>query len=153
MTARALGLAACLIAGSSLATACGLVPEEQVGLECQRSLPDGREAREGQDPLAEGGPLEGLPVTEMTAETVGQRAEAAGFGVTYRYQYDVGPQTGNGSSGYSECWCVPPPGEVFAVAYDSIGRVIVMVQADEARDTVRPQPVRGWGCEDAPAAS
>ena len=152
--ARALTLTARLLACSALATACSLVPEEQVGLECQRSLPGGREAREGQDPLAEGGPLEGLPVTEMTAETVGQRAEVAGFGVTYRYQYDVGPQPENGSTGYSECWCVPPPpGEVFAVAYDSIGRVIVMVQADEARDSVRPQPVQGWGCEDAPAAS
>ena len=132
----------------AMLTGCGLIPEPSVGLECQRMPPGGGELREGQDPMAEGGPLEGLPVTEMTGAAVGQRAEEAGFGVTYRYQYDVGPQPEQGGVGYSECWCIPPPdGRVFAVAYDSIGRIIVMVEAEQARDEVRPQPVMGWGCE------
>jgi hypothetical protein len=131
-----------------VATGCGLIPEPSVGLECQRTPPDGREVREGEDPLAEGGPLANLPITEMDAEAVGQEALEQGFGVTYRYMYDVGPQPENGATGYSECWCIPPPdGEVSGAAYDSIGRVVVFVDSTQHRDSVRPQPVQGWGCE------
>jgi hypothetical protein len=139
----------------ALLTACGLIPEPSVGLECQRMPVGGGELREGQDPMAEGGPLEGAPLNRMTAEGVGNLAEEAGFGVTYRYQYDVGPQPEQGGIGYAECWCIPPPdGEVSGAAYDSIGRIIVFVESEQARDEVRPQPVMGWGCEeDAPVAS
>ena len=108
----------------------------------------GGEVREGEDPLAPGGPLADLPVTEMTAEAIAAKADEAGFEVTYRYSYDVGPQPASGSQGYSECWCIPPPpGEVYAVAYDSIGRIVVMVDSGEHRNEVRAQPKQGWGCD------
>lgn len=111
--------------------------------------PGGGELREGEDPLAPGGPLADVPVTKMTAEAVAAQAERGGFEVTYRYQYDVGPQPESGSQGYAECWCVPPaPGKVFAVSYDSVGRIIVMVDSGEHRDAVRPQPKQGWGCDE-----
>jgi hypothetical protein len=143
-----------LVLVAFLLAACGLVPEPAAGLECQRMPADGRERREGEGPLAPGGPLAGLPVTDMDAADVGARAQELGFGVTYRYSYDVGPQPDSGSTGFSECWCVPPPeGRVFAVAYDSIGRIVVMVDSATARDSVRPQPVAGWGCEDGPAST
>ena len=131
---------------------CGLMSETAAGLECQRTPANGQELREGEDPLAPGGPLEGQDVEAMTAAAVGELAEAAGFGVTYRYEYDVGPQPESGSTGYAECWCVPPPdGQVYGVGYDSIGRVIVFVDSGQARDDVRPQPTMGWGCDEEAA--
>ena len=109
---------------------------------------DGGEEREGEDPLAPGGPLEGVNVSALTAAAVGEIAEDAGFGVTYRNHYKVGDQPDEGgSTGYSECWCVPPEGRVMAVAYDSIGRVMVAVDSGEHRSAVRPQPELGWGCK------
>ena len=144
----------CLILLPILLASCSLVPEAPAGLECQRTPVGGGELREGEDPLAPGGPLDDVPVTEMTAGAVGQQARQAGIEVTYRYEYDVGPQPESGSSAYAECWCVPPPrGEVYAVAYDSIGRIIVLVDSGEHRDAVRPQPEQGWGCEDEPSSS
>lgn len=146
--------ARCLILLSLLLASCGLVPEPPAGLECQRTAAAGGELREGEDPLAPGGPLAEVPVTEVTADAVGERAQQAGFEVTYRYEYDVGPQPESGSTGYAECWCVPPPpGQVYVVAYDSIGRIIVMVDSGEHRDAVRPQPELGWGCEGDPSSS
>ena len=143
-----------LTAVAFLLAACDLVPEAPAGLECQRLPSDGGELREGEDPLAAGGPLAGLPVTEMAAADLGARAEELGFGVTYRYHYEVGDQPESGSQGYSECWCIPPPpGRVTGVSYDAIGRIIVMVDSGEARDSVRPQPVEGWGCEGEPVSS
>jgi hypothetical protein len=139
MGARTLALASVLLASCGLGDPGG-------GLECQRMPPDGREVREGEDPLAPGGPLAGRKVEAMTAAAVGEVAEDAGFEVTYRYSYDVGPQPESGSTGYAECWCVPPPGRVYSVAYDSIGRVVVLAEG-EPRDSVRPQPELGWGCE------
>jgi hypothetical protein len=147
-------VAAGLIALSWLMNACGLVPEAPEGLECQRMPADGRDLRTGEDPLAPGGPLADLPVTEMTARAVGERAQQAGFEVTYRYEYLVGPQPEVGAAGHSECWCVPPPpGQVSGIFYDSIGRIIVMVDSGEYLEAVRPQPEQGWGCEGEPAGS
>ena len=141
-----------LLIAALLITGCGLM-DPGGGLECQRMPPGGGELREGQDPIAPGGPLAGLNVEAMTADAIGARAEEQGFGVTYRYSYDVGPQPESGSTGYSECWCIPPPpGPVYAVAYDSIGRIVVMVEGPP-RDSVRAQPERGWGCDEAPASS
>jgi hypothetical protein len=134
-----------------LLTACGLELAPS-GLECQRIPADGGEVREGQDPQAEGHVLAGRDVTDMSAEAVGRVVEQGGLGVTYRYHYLVGEQPDNGSGGYSECWCVPPPGPVSSVAYDAIGRVVVFVDSAEHRDSVRPQPERGWGCDDAASA-
>jgi hypothetical protein len=149
-----LRLALLLILAVFPVAACGLVPEAPTGLECQRMPAGGGELREGEDPLAQGGPLAGLPVTDMEAAEVGARAVELGFDVTYRYMYDVGPQPESGGSGYSECWCVPPPpGRVFGVSYDSIGRIVVMVDSGEQRDSVRPQPVQGWGCGGEPAST
>jgi len=143
-----------LILVTVFVASCGLTLEAPTGLECQRTPAGGGERREGEDPLAEGGPLADLPVSDMTATAVGAEAEEAGFGVTYRYSYDVGPQPETGSVGYAECWCVPPPGgEVEAVAYDSIGRIIVMVDSGEHRDSVRPQPELGWGCGEEPSST
>lgn len=87
----------------------------------------------------------------MSAEAIGDIVLDAGLGVTYRNHYLVGEQPESGSTGYSECWCIPPPGRVSGVAYDTIGRVVVMVESGEHRDSVRPQPERGWGCEDVEA--
>ena len=98
--------------------------------------------------MAEGEPLAGLNLAEMSPAEVGDIATDAGVGVTWRYEYDVGEQPESGSAGYAECWCVPPPGgRVFAAAYDSIGRIIVFVDSGEHRAAVRPQPELGWGCE------
>jgi hypothetical protein len=135
-----------LVASLLSLSACVSVPEN-VGLECQRAPANGQEVREGEDPLAPGGPLAGRDVAAMNAAAVGDIAEAAGFEVTYRYSYDVGPQPEHGSMGYAECWCEPPPGRVYAVAYDSIGRIVVMADSGQSRDAVRPQPTMGWGCE------
>ena len=126
--------------------ACG-IELAPTGLECQRMPADGGEEREGEDPLAPGGPFEGVNVSGLTAADVGEIAENAGFGVTYRNSYTVGDQPDTGAAGYSECWCVPPTGRVSGVSYDSIGRVIVMVESGEHHTTVRPQPEMGWGCE------
>jgi len=114
---------------------------------------NGGEAREGEDPLAPGGPLEGVNVSGLTAAAVGEIAEDAGFGVTYRNHYKVGAQPETGSEGYSECWCVPPTGRVSGVSYDAIGRVIVLVESGEHHTTVRPQPEAGWGCDNPPVAT
>jgi hypothetical protein len=144
---------AVMVASSLLLASCGFA-EESVGLECQRTPANGQELREGEDPLAPGGPLAGRDVAAMDPAAVGQLAEAAGLGVTYRYEYDVGPQPEFGSTGYAECWCIPPPaGRVSSVAYDSIGRIIVFVDSGEHRDDVRPQPTMGWGCEEEPGSS
>jgi hypothetical protein len=135
----------------ALLSSCGveLVP---TGLECQRTPAGGHQLREGEDPLAPGHVLAGRDVASMSAEAVGDIVEEAGLGVTYRYSYKVGPQPeAGGATGYSECWCVPPPGRVMGVSYDTIGRVIVVVESGEHRDSVRPQPERGWGCEDLEA--
>ena len=137
-----------LVLGAIALSACGLM-DPGGGLECQRTPPGGGEVREGEDPLAEGGPLAGRNIAAMTSAQVGAIAEDAGFDVTYRYSYDVGPQPENGGTGYAECWCIPPPGKVYAASYDSIGRVVVMAEG-EPRDAVRPQPERGWGCESEP---
>ena len=134
-----------LVSAVLLLPACG-VELAPAGLECQRVPADGREEREGEDPLAEGGPLEGVNVSALTAAAVGEIAEDAGFDVTYRNHYKVGDQPDEGATGYAECWCVPPEGRVMAVAYDSIGRVMIAVDSGQHRTTVRPQPEMGWGC-------
>jgi hypothetical protein len=140
-----------LLAAALLMTGCGLM-DPGGGLECQRMPLGGGELRQGEDPLGPDGPLAGLDVETMTAGAIGARAEEAGLGVTYRYSYDVGPQPESGSTGYSECWCIPPPqSPVSAVTYDSIGRIVVMVEGP-ARDSVRAQPERGWGCQEDSAS-
>jgi hypothetical protein len=141
-------LPAGLLALSLFAVGCGM--DFSSGLECQRTPADGRDLSEGRHPLAEGEPLAGLDASAMTAAEIGAAAEEADLGVTYRYYYDVGEQPESGAVGYSECWCVPPPGgQVTDVLYDSIGRVIVMVDSGEHRSSEGSQPRRGWGCEEA----
>lgn len=132
---------------SILSVGCGfeLAPS---GLECQRTPADGRDLSEGRHPLADDEPLAGLDVRSMGAAEIGDAAVDAGLGVTWRYSYDVGEQPETGSVGYSECWCVPPPGgAVIDVAYDSLGRIVVLVDSGEHRTSVGPQPRLGWGCD------
>ena len=111
-----------------------------------KTTADGREERGGEDPLAEGGPLEGVNVSALTAAAVGGIAEDAGFDVTYRNHYKVGDQPEERLHGLRRMLVRAPEGRVMAVAYDSIGRVMVAVDSGEHRTTVRPQPEMGWGC-------
>lgn len=131
---------------AALCAGCGGLPWAGEGLACQRPPPGGAEVRTG-NPLAAGEPMAGLDVTTMTAAEVGAEAIDRGLTVTWRYSYRIGERTGDGEAGYSECWCVAPPdGRVTGVAYDSFGRLIVLVDSGLALSTVRGQPREGWGC-------
>jgi hypothetical protein len=136
---------------AAICAGCGLVPfaDANTGLECQRSAPPGAVVRDG-DPTAVGEPLAGLDVTAMSAAEVGQAADAKGLAATWRYTFDIGEA--DGTNGYSECWCVPPPdGRVTDLAYDSAGRVVVFVSSGQVLVEPRRQPRQGWGCPDAMA--
>lgn len=96
-------------------------------------------------PLGPGEPMAGVPVTTMTPRQVGEAARARGLKVTWRYEYGL---TGNASSGYSECWCEPPPaGRVTDVLYGGASELIVFVDAGVTYPAPRAQPPRGWGCQ------
>lgn len=59
----------------------------------------------------------------------------------------TGVAAGIGSTGFSECWCEPPPdGNVTGVAYGMASELVVFVDSGRTLPAVRGQPARGWGC-------
>ena len=137
---------------TAICAGCGILPmvEGNTGLACQRSAPAGVVVRDGVDPTTLGEPMAGLDVTTMSAAEVGGTAAQRGLEVTWRYMFDIGEA--NGTQGYSECWCVPPPeGPVTDLAYDSANRLVVFVDAEQVLDAPRAQPREGWGCPEQPA--
>jgi hypothetical protein len=84
----------------------------------------------------------------MTTAEVATIAIDAGLEVTYRLSYGIGQPGTETGSGYSECWCVPPPiGRVADLGFDSGGRLIIFVDSGETLAQQRPQPRMGWGCD------
>jgi hypothetical protein len=110
-------------------------------LGCQvGSQPDGMVRTE--DPLSPGQPLAGLPIEAMTPAQVGEAALARGLRATWRYTYSTGE-----ASGFSECWCEPPPdGAVESLAYGLASEVVIFVDSGQTLSAPREQPSRGWGC-------
>lgn len=95
------------------------------------------------DPMAQGQPLAGTAILDMTPADAKQLLMGMGLCHTFRYSY----QYGDGSSGYSEVWCDAPPAIVTGVSYGSSGEVIVTTEdAQSTLHTPRPQPPVGWGC-------
>ena len=138
-------LVAAMCAGCSLASAWA---DGNTGIVCQRGVGEG--TVRGDAPLAAGEPMAGLDVTSMTAAQVGTAAVERGLAVTWRYGFDIGEA--HGTSGYSECWCVAPPGgRVTDVLYDSTGALIVFVDSGQVLPAARQQPHLGWGCEEGAA--
>lgn len=111
-------------------------------LGCQVAAAPGATVREG-DPLAPGEPLAGVPVTTMTPRLVGEAARARGLKVTWRYDVRMADDA---MTGFSECWCEPPPGgSVTGVAYGMASELVVFVDGGIVTG-LRSQPPRGWGC-------
>jgi len=142
-----------LILVAILCAGCALMPwsDDNTGIVCQRGVGPGVANLDNVDPLAPGQPMAGIDVTAMNPAEVGNAAVERGLAVTWRYQYDIGEA--HGASGYSECWCVAPPGgRVTDVLYDSTGALIVFVDAGVVLATARQQPRLGWGCDETMAA-
>jgi hypothetical protein len=119
------------------AAGCGLIPEAQVGLACQE--PPGPEV-----PIDAIGPPD---VIGLAPQEAAARLDMADIRteITWRYHYST--EAGGGPTGYSECWCIPPPdGHVSQAEYIETGQLLVMVERDEPMVGGRPQPTLGWGC-------
>jgi hypothetical protein len=137
---------------AAMSSGCGLLPwaDDNTGLVCQRGVGPGVENLDNVDPLAAGQPMAGLDVTLMSPAEVGNAAVERGLAVTWRYTYGIGEA--HGQNGYSECWCVAPPGgRVTDVLYDSTGGLIVFVDSGQVLASARQQPRLGWGCEEIAA--
>lgn len=137
---------------AAMSGGCGLLPwaDENTGLVCQRGVGPGGVNLDNVDPLADDQPMAGLDVTLMTPAEVGNAAVERGLAVTWRYSYGIGEA--HGQSGYSECWCIAPPGgRVNDVLYDSTGGLIVFVDSGQVLAAPRPQPRLGWGCDEIAA--
>ena len=120
---------------------CGFIPEPEAGLACQ--IPPGRAETE-----------EAAERPEFIGKTPQQAAALAdrqdeGIEVTWRYHYFT--ESGDSTSGYSECWCIPPPdGEVRAAQLTEFNQLLIMVQRDDRMIGGRQQPRLGWGCDAEP---
>ena len=129
-----------LAAGTLLAfsaTACGLTPEAQVGLACQ--APPGPEV-----PVAGADPPDVIGLAPQEAAARLDIADVSAE-ITWRYHYST--EAGGGPTGYSECWCIPPPdGRVSEAEYTEAGQLLVFVEREEPMVGGRPQPTLGWGC-------
>ena len=139
---------------ATLCASCALLPwpDENTGVVCQRGVGPGLANLDNVDPLAPGQPMAGIDVTAISPAEAGRAAVERGLAVTWRYQYDIGEA--HGANGYSECWCVAPPGgRVTQVLYDSTGGLIVLVDAGIVLAMARQQPRLGWGCEETTAAA
>jgi len=81
----------------------------------------------------------------MTGEAAAAALERAGIQPTWRYDYATEPDR---RTGYSECWCIPPPdGVVDSVSAAPNEQLVVMVSRSEPMLGGRPQPKLGWGCD------
>jgi hypothetical protein len=140
-------LMAALCAGCSVVSSWA---DANTGVVCQRGVGPGGANLDNVDPLAADQPMAGLDVTSMTPAAVGDAAVERGLAVTWRYTYEIGEA--HGPSGYSECWCIAPPGgRVTQVLYDSTGGLIVFVDSGQVLASARQQPRLGWGCEEIAA--
>jgi hypothetical protein len=93
------------------------------------------------DPTASGQPLAGVDRLWSAAQ-VGTRLTEMGLCHEFRYEYRLSGHQPN--EGYSEKWCVPPPGAFNHAGYLSDGTIIVFVMGPT--QAMRPQPNAGWGC-------
>jgi hypothetical protein len=143
-----------LVVVAALSAGCSVLSswaDGNTGIVCQRGVGPGDVIRDG-DPLRAGEPMAGLDVTSMSAAEVGTAAIERGLAVTWRYEFDIGEA--HGTNGYSECWCVAPPGgRVTQVLYDGTGALIVFVDSGQVLAVPREQPRLGWGCADGVAAA
>lgn len=122
-----------LLAILVLLPACGLGIGES-GLACQDPpAPDERR-----------GDREVPAIAGLTAEEANALLEAAGIRPSWRYSYSASL---NGTDGYSECWCIPPPsGRVRDEPGNANEQLIVFVEREAPMIGGRPQPRLGWGC-------
>jgi hypothetical protein len=142
-----------LILVSAICAGCAALSswgDSNTGIVCQAGVGPGGVNKDNVDPLADGEPMAGLNILEMSPQEVGAAAVERGLAVTWRFGFDIGEA--NGQQGYSECWCVAPPGgRVTDLLYDSTGGLIVFVDAQQVLDAPRPQPRLGWGCTESNA--
>ena len=118
-------------------TGCGLIPEEAVGLECQ-------EPPSAEEVLRVPAPPQAIGVDP---EEAAFRIEELDIIPSWRYSYFTEPP--GRTAMYTECWCVvPPDGTVSQVSAEPGEQLIVFVQRAEPIPGGRPQPTRGWGCEE-----
>ncbi len=122
----------------SLTAGCGPL-EPRSGMACQQ-------APQRAPPPAEA--LDDVP--SLIGRTPEQAAalleDVPGLDVTWRYHYST--DAGGGPSGYSECWCVPPPdGRVDTVELLETNQLMVFVVRAGPIVGGRAQPVAGWGCD------
>lgn len=119
------------------AFSAGTGPAPFVGCRVVGPLDDG-----STDPLAVGQPLAGSGIENMTPVAAESLLRSMRICHTYRFEYPTGP-----AQGYSEVWCVPPPGKIISLFYGTRGEVVVSV-SDAVRvvRSPRPQPPAGWGC-------
>ena len=138
--ALASGSSTLLIQGASLrAFAPDTLPAEQ--RFCRPAVEAG--LADATDPLAEGQPLAGSGILELSTVAARQLLFSRGLCHTFRYSYGFG----DGQGGYSELWCDPPQARITGVRYGSDGEVIVFTEdAVPQPHTPRPQPPVGWGC-------
>lgn len=95
------------------------------------------------DPTADGGPLAGRGLAEMSPDQVRSVVMAAGYCVGWRYEY----RTDEANRRFGELWCVPPTGRVTSAAYGREGEVVVFVTPyGNPVMTPRPQPRPEAGC-------
>jgi hypothetical protein len=79
-------------------------------------------------------------MTPVQADAV-LRARNVCHSFRYMYPYDQ-------DDGYSERWCVAPPGVISRVQTSGDGALVIIFVNDvvPAMHTPRPQPPQGWGC-------
>jgi hypothetical protein len=99
-------------------------------------------------PTDPGQPFAGLDLRRLSTQHIDEIGTEARLPISWRYAYPTG-----GDSSFWECWCIPPPnGQPSDMFYDDDdGHLIVFVSSPITQEK-RPQPARGWGCEDRPAS-
>lgn len=114
-----------------------------VPVGCHAAIdPEGADHVEDLDPLASGQPVYGIVRVGMPAMEADTHLLRLGVCYSFRYQYTYNDEP---TSGYSEVWCMPPPGVVSRLRYTSRGAIVVFVNG-LAQNSPRPQPTLGWGC-------
>jgi hypothetical protein len=133
-----IGLASAIVLAAAFSGCGGLsLFELETGLACQQP-PD--------EPAPDADVIEKLP--DLGGKTPAQAAALldgiSEIEVSWRYSYMF---EAGGNTGYSECWCVPPPDGVVQQAELAEGNLyIVFVERAGPIPGGRPQPVEGWGC-------
>jgi hypothetical protein len=92
---------------------------------------------------SEAGGIDVSRIAQMVPAQAHAILRARGICHSFRYGYSYG----DGSSGYSERWCVAPPGRITEVTTGGDGLLIIFVEdVVPTLHTPRPQPPSGWGC-------